>query len=154
MGDMRSKEIYTKLDRWFTDTALVKDMLEEPQVHSAVQEQVNLRQAHGRCPRIWEILVMQKVLTNESVDEVLDLLGKEDSDDGHSGNINMLGRVLVDVGYTTYDQILRALDIQASERADGKWRLLGQILIEEKIIVKSQLQEALNLLEERRKSHK
>ena len=42
----------------------------------------------------------------------------------------MLGRVLVELGYATREQLEESLAIQAQERASGTWRLIGQILVE------------------------
>ena len=58
---------------------------------------------------------------------------------------------MVEVGYAEAKDIHEALALQAKERAEGQWRLLGQILISMKVLREPELQEAIAILERRRK---
>ena len=148
---MASRGIYTKLERWFTDVAVQRGLITQEHVHSAIEAQVKSRQAEGRSPHIWEILMMQERLSVIQIDEILLDLGKSQDTKDEAAGFNLLGRVLVEVGYAESEDIHRALDVQAKERADGQWRLLGQILITMKVLREPELQEALVILERRRK---
>jgi len=141
-------------------------------VEIAIQEQMKVRAEHGRCPRIWEILVMQEAITSEKTEAILDQIleaherpkntgvgvvpaGDDSSYVEEDGPIkSMVGRVLVDMGAATKVQIVRALELQAAERNDGVWRLLGQILVEEGVTTEEQLRDALTLVEEARAADK
>ena len=149
---MATRAIYTKLERWFTDVAVQRGLITQEDVHSAIEAQVTSRQQEGRSPHIWEILMMQERLGVVEVDEILSSLGKSEDDAESAHRFNLLGRVLVEVGYAQPEDIHRALAIQAKERADGQWRLLGQILISMKVLREPELQEALIILERRRKN--
>jgi len=85
----------------------------------------------------------------EVVEDLLESLGKSDA---ASEGLNMLGRVLVELGYATREQLEQSLAIQAEERANGTWRLIGQILVEQGYCRQNQLQDALDILESRRKT--
>jgi len=148
---MASRGIYTKLERWFTDVAVQRGLISQDHVHGAIEAQVKSRQKEGRSPHIWEILMMQKCLSVQQVDEILADLGKTQETQDEAGGFNLLGRVLVEVGYAESNDIHRALEVQAKERADGQWRLLGQILITMKVLREPELKEALAILERRRK---
>ena len=148
-----SREVYNPVDRWFTTSVIAQGLATSEQVHDAVALQVEMREIGGRCPRIWELMTMQKSMTAMQVDEVLGQLGKLSVESEGLKGVAMLGRVLVDMKYTTYDKVIEGLELQAKERADGTWRLIGQILIDGKIISQSQLKEALNVLERRRHAH-
>ncbi|MBT6436189.1 MAG: hypothetical protein HOK97_18690 [Deltaproteobacteria bacterium] len=148
---MASRGIYTKLERWFTEVAVKRGLISSAEVHGAIEEQVNSRQKEGRTPHIWEILLIQDKLRAEAVDDILAGLGKNTEDSGEHGGFNLLGRVLVEVGYAEPSDIHEALALQAQERADGQWRLLGQILISMKVLREPDLQEAIAILERRRK---
>ncbi len=149
---MGSRAIYTKLERWFTDLAVQRGLITQEVVHAAIEAQVNSRQQEGRSPHIWEILMIQERLGVVEVDNILAELGKSPDAEDAARGFNLLGRVLVEVGYAQSEDIHRALAIQAKERADGQWRLLGQILISMKVIREPELQEALTILERRRKN--
>ena len=149
---MGSRAIYTKLERWFTDLAVQRGLITQEVVHAAIEAQVNSRQQEGRSPHIWEILMIQERLDVVEVDNILSELGKSADTEDAARGFNLLGRVLVEVGYAQSEDIHRALAIQAKERADGQWRLLGQILISMKVIREPELQEALTILERRRKN--
>ena len=149
---MATRAIYTKLERWFTDVAVQRGLITQEEVHSAIEAQVTSRQQEGRSPHIWEILMMQERLGVVEVDDILADLGKSDEGGEEGRGFNLLGRVLVEVGYAQSEDIHRALAIQAKERADGQWRLLGQILISLKVVREPELQEALTILERRRKN--
>ena len=96
--------------------------------------------------------MIQQRLDVVQVDDILAELGKSPDAEDAARGFNLLGRVLVEVGYAQSEDIHRALAIQAKERADGQWRLLGQILISMKVIREPELQEALTILERRRKN--
>ena len=146
---MSARGIYTKLERWFTEAAIKRGLIASGDVHEAIEAQVNKRQSEGRCPHIWEILMMQEKLNAQQVDDILSGLGQ--SGEGQGGGFNLLGRVLVEVGYAQAKDIHEALALQAKERAEGQWRLLGQILISMKVLREPELQEAISILERRRK---
>ena len=148
-----SKEVYNPVDRWFTKRVIAQGLATDEQVHDAVALQVEMREIGGRCPRIWELMTMQSSISAMQVDDVLGELGKLSVESEGLQGVAMLGRVLVDMKYTTYDKVLEALELQAKERAEGTWRLIGQILIDGKSISQSQLKEALNVLERRRHAH-
>ena len=148
---MASRGIYTKLERWFTEVAVKRGLISTGEVHGAIEEQVNSRQKEGRTPHIWEILLIQEKLVAEQVDDILAGLGKSPEGAGDTGGFNLLGRVLVEVGYAEPKDIHDALALQAKERAEGQWRLLGQILISMKVLREPDLQEAIAILERRRK---
>ena len=63
----------------------------------------------------------------------------------------MLGRVLIEVGYAEADAVEGALTLQSQERRTGKWRPLGQILVEQRVLSRVDLTEALDALEQRRR---
>ena len=149
---MASRGIYTKLERWFTEVAVKRGLISTAEVHGAIEEQVNSRQNEGRTPHIWEILLIQAKFTAEQVDDILASLGSSPEGAGKTGGFNLLGRVLVEVGYAEPKDIHDALALQATERADGQWRLLGQILISMKVLREPDLQEAISILERRRKT--
>ena len=86
-----------------------------------------IRHQEGRSVRVWEVMVLNGVMLPEIVEDLLESLCKSDA--GGEG-LNMLGRVLVELGYATREQLEESLAIQAQERASGTWRLIGQILVE------------------------
>jgi len=148
-----SRSIYTKLERWFTEAAVERGSITQEDVHEAVKTQVRTRQADGRTPQIWEILRMEERLGVVQVDEILAELGSSKATEKEATEgLNVLGRVLVEVGYVQVEDIHNALELQAKERAEGTWRLLGQILISMKAIKESELSEALGILSRLRKS--
>ena len=148
---MSARGIYTKLERWFTEVAIKQGLIDSSHVHGAIEAQVAARQKEGRCPHIWEILLIQEKLKAEQIDDILAGLGKSPETSDASGGFNLLGRVLVEVGYAQAKDIHEALALQAKERAEGQWRLLGQILISMKVLREPELQEAIAILERRRK---
>ena len=148
---MTARGIYTKLERWFTEAAIKRGLLTSGDVHGAIEAQVTARQTEGRCPHIWEILMIQEKVQAAHVDDILAGLGQSSNGSGGSGGFNLLGRVLIEVGYAEPKDIHEALALQAKERAEGTWRLLGQILISMKVLREPELQEAISILERRRK---
>ncbi len=148
---MSARGIYTKLERWFTEVAIKRGLIASGDVHGAIEAQVTARQREGRCPHIWEILLIQEKLTAEQIDDILGGLGQSPEGKDAGGGFNLLGRVLVEVGYAEAKDIHEALALQAKERAEGQWRLLGQILISMKVLREPELQEAIAILERRRK---
>ena len=148
---MSARGIYTKLERWFTEVAIKRGLIDSGNVHGAIEAQVAARQKEGRCPHIWEILLIQEKLKADQIDEILAGLGQSPETKDASAGFNLLGRVLVEVGYAEAKDIHDALALQAKERAEGQWRLLGQILISMKVLREPELQEAIAILERRRK---
>ena len=57
------------------------------------------------------------------------------------------GAIAVEKGFITEEQLFQALKIQAQENIEeGTHRLLGQILLEEKHITTSQIEEVLKVI--------
>ena len=146
---MAVKELYTASERWFTDQAISRSLVSKDQVSKAVADQLMIRHQEGKSVRVWEVLVLNGDMMTEIVEDLLETLCKSDA--GGEG-LNMLGRVLVELGYATRDQLEQSLAIQAQERASGTWRLIGQILVEQGFCRQNQLQDALDILESRRKT--
>ena len=146
---MAVKELYTASERWFTDQAVTRQLVSKEQVSKAIADQLMIRHQEGRSVRVWEVLVINGVMMPEVVEDLLESLGKSDA---ASEGLNMLGRVLVELGYATREQLEQSLAIQAEERAKGTWRLIGQILVEQGYCRQNQLQDALDILESRRKT--
>jgi hypothetical protein len=62
-------------------------------------------------------------------------------------NQKRFGAIAVEKGFITEDQLFQALKIQAKENlAEGKHRLLGQILLEEGLITTQQIEEVLDVI--------
>ena len=146
---MAVKELYTASERWFTDQAMSRSLVSKDQVSKAVADQLMIRHQEGKSVRVWEVLVLNGDMMPEIVEDLLETLCKSDA--GGEG-LNMLGRVLVELGYATREQLEQSLAIQAQERASGTWRLIGQILVEQGFCRQNQLQDALDILESRRKT--
>jgi len=149
---MEFDSILSQVDRWFVESSTKMMYITDRDVDDALAEQENLEKKQRRAIRIWEVLVLLRRLNIEQVDHILETLGKASSSSDNSSEFTTLGRVLVDVGYATLDEVREALQTQQQEREDGQWRMLGQILIERRVILKSHLQEALDVLEMRRKT--
>ena len=131
---MAVKELYTASERWFTDQAVSRQLVTQDQVSKAVADQLMIRHQEGRSVRVWEVFGSQvSVMLPEIVEDLLESLCKSDA--GGEG-LNMLGRVLVELGYATREQLEESLAIQAQEQASGTWRLIGQILVEKGFVVK------------------
>ena len=130
---MAVKELYTASERWFTDQAVSRQLITQEQVSKAVADQLMIRHQEGRSVRVWEVMVLNGVMLPEIVEDLLESLCKSDA--GGEG-LNMLGRVLVELGYATREQLEESLAIQAQERASGTWRLIGQILVEKDFAAK------------------
>ena len=145
---MAVKELYTASERWFTDQAVSRQLITQEQVSKAVADQLMIRHQEGRSVRVWEVMVLNGVMLPEIVEDLLESLCKSDA--GGEG-LNMLGRVLVELGYATREQLEESLAIQAQERASGTWRLIGQILVERDFAAKINFR-MLDILESRRKS--
>lgn len=64
-----------------------------------------------------------------------------------NSNQKRFGAIAVEKGFITEEQLFQALKIQAKENvAEGKHRLLGQILLEEGLITASQIEEVLEVI--------
>ena len=65
----------------------------------------------------------------------------------NNNNQKRFGAIAVEKGFITEDQLFQALKIQAQENlAEGKHRLLGQILLEEGLITTPQIEEVLDVI--------
>ena len=149
---MEFESIHSQVDRWFAQSSTRMMYVTPRDIDDALAEQEILEKKHRRPIRLWEVLVLLRRLNVEQVDHILETLGKADNATGEAQGFTMLGRVLVEVGYASLDDVQEALRTQLEERESGQWRMLGQILIERRIILKSHLQEALDVLEMRRKT--
>ena len=149
---MEFESIHSQVDRWFAQASTRMMYVTPRDIDDALAEQENLEKKHRRSIRLWEVLVLLRHLNVEQVDHILETLGKADQTKPQAQSFTMLGRVLVEVGYASLDDVQDALRTQFAERENGQWRMLGQILIERRIILKSHLQEALDVLEMRRKT--
>jgi hypothetical protein len=149
---MEYNSIISQVDRWFAESSTNMMYITARDVDDALAEQEDLERKQRRPIRIWEVLVLLRRLSVEQVDHILETLGKSSDISENSDQFTMLGRVLVEVGYATQEDVTEALRIQSEEREKGQWRMLGQILIEKRVILKTHLQEALDVLEVRRKT--
>ena len=149
---MEFESIHSQVDRWFAQCSTRMMYVTPRDIDDALAEQENLEKKHRRPIRLWEVLVLLRRLNVEQVDHILETLGKADNSSGEAKEFTMLGRVLVEVGYASLDDVQDALRTQLAERESGQWRMLGQILIERRVILKSHLQEALDVLEMRRRT--
>ena len=149
---MDFESIHSQVDRWFAQSSTRMMYVTPRDIDDALAEQEILEKKHRRSIRLWEVLVLLRRLNVEQVDHILETLGKADSANDDAQGFTMLGRVLVEVGYASLDDVQEALRTQLAERENGQWRMLGQILIERRVILKSHLQEALDVLEMRRKT--
>lgn len=65
----------------------------------------------------------------------------------NNNNQKRFGAIAVERGFITEDQLFQALKIQAKENlAEGKHRLLGQILLEQGLITTPQIEEVLDVI--------
>lgn len=149
---MEYDSIISQVDRWFAQSSTKMMYITARDVDDALAEQDNLERKQRRPIRIWEVLVLLRRLNVEQVDHILETLGKSSESSDKSDQFTMLGRVLVEVGYASQEDVSDALQVQLEEREKGQWRMLGQILIEKRVILKTHLQEALDVLEMRRKT--
>ena len=149
---MEFESIHSQVDRWFAESSTRMMYVTPRDIDDALAEQDILEKKHRRPIRLWEVLVLLRRLNVEQVDHILETLGKADASNSEAQDFTMLGRVLVEVGYASLDDVQEALRTQLAERESGQWRMLGQILIERRVILKSHLQEALDVLEMRRKT--
>ena len=60
------------------------------------------------------------------------------------------GNIAIDMGFITLDELINALEIQVQEEIDkGERRLIGQILLELKVITSDQIKQVLaNIFDE------
>lgn len=64
-----------------------------------------------------------------------------------NNNQKRFGAIAVEKGFITEEQLFQALKVQAKENlAEGKHRLLGQILLEEGLITAPQIEEVLDVI--------
>lgn len=58
------------------------------------------------------------------------------------------GVIAVEKGFITKEQLKHALNIQANENIDeGRHRLIGQILLEEKLMTRAQVEEVMKIFD-------
>ena len=57
-----------------------------------------------------------------------------------------LGEILIDKGYLSEEQVMRALEIQLEESKEGMWVYIGEILIKQGIVNEEQVEEGLAVL--------
>ena len=149
---MEYDSIISQVDRWFAQSSTKMMYITARDVDDALAEQDALERKQRRPIRIWEVLLLLRRLNVEQVDHILETLGKGAAANEGPHQFTMLGRVLVEVGYASQEDVVQALQTQLAEREQGQWRMLGQILIENRVILKTHLQEALDVLEVRRKT--
>ena len=149
---MEYDSIISQVDRWFAQSSTKMMYITARDVDDALAEQDALERKQRRPIRIWEVLLLLRRLNVEQVDHILETLGKGGGPSDGSEEFTMLGRVLVEVGYASQEDVVQALQTQLAEREQGQWRMLGQILIENRVILKTHRQEALDVLEVRRKT--
>jgi hypothetical protein len=59
------------------------------------------------------------------------------------------GVIAVEKGFITKEQLMYALNIQASENiVEGRHRLIGQILLEEKLMTEAQIDEVMKVFDD------
>jgi len=64
-----------------------------------------------------------------------------------NNNQKRFGAIAVEKGFITEEQLFKALKVQAKENlAEGKHRLLGQILLEGGLITAPQIEEVLDVI--------
>ncbi len=54
-----------------------------------------------------------------------------------------LGEILIDKGYLSEEQVMRALEIQLEESKEGMWVYIGEVLVKQGIVTKDQVEEGL-----------
>jgi len=57
-----------------------------------------------------------------------------------------LGEILIDKGFLSEDQVMRALEIQLEESKEGMWVYIGEVLVKQGIVTKEQVEEGLAVL--------
>ena len=141
-------EFASPVDRWFAETATAMMYVAPRELGDVPSEQGRLERELERPVRVWEVLVLHERLTVRQTEHILSGLGRfSDTDE----SVSMLGRVLIEVGYANSDQVQSALIQQSQERRSNQWRPLGQILVEERVLSRVDLNEALDVLNQRRK---
>jgi len=145
---MDFQDFASPVDRWFAETATAMMYVSPRELGDCPAEQAKLERELERPVRVWEVLVLRECLTVRQTEHILSGLGKFTNT---AEAVSMLGRVLIEVGYATEDEIEDALIQQSKERREGQWRPLGQILVAERIVTRLDLNEALDVLEQRRR---
>ena len=65
------------------------------------------------------------------------------------GPYKRFGVIAVEKGFITKEQLMYALNIQANENIDeGRHRLIGQILLEEKLMTEAQVEEVMKVFDD------
>ena len=145
---MDFQDFASPVDRWFAETATAMMYVSPRELGDVPTEQSKLERELERPIRVWEVLVLHERLTVRQTEHILSGLGRFS---GTSDDVSMLGRVLIEVGYARAEQVEDALILQSEERRRNTWRPLGQILVEERVLSRVDLAEALDVLEQRRR---
>ena len=145
---MDFQDFASPVDRWFAETATAMMYVSPRELGDVPAEQAKLERELERPIRVWEVLVLHERLTVRQTEHILSGLGRFNQT---TDAVSMLGRVLIEVGYAKAEQIENALTLQSEERRTGKWRPLGQILVENRVLSRLDLTEALDVLEQRRR---
>ena len=145
---MDFQDFASPVDRWFAETATAMMYVSPRELGDVPAEQAKLERELERPIRVWEVLVLHERLTVRQTEHILSRLGRFNQT---TDAVSMLGRVLIEVGYAKAEQIENALTLQSEERRTGKWRPLGQILVENRVLSRLDLTEALDVLEQRRR---
>ena len=145
---MDFQDFASPVDRWFAETATEMMYVAPRELGDVPSEQARLERELERPVRAWEVLVLHERLTVRQTEHILSGLGRFSHTDEA---VSMLGRVLIEVGYANSDQVQSALIQQSQERRSNQWRPLGQILVEERVLSRVDLNEALDVLNQRRK---
>lgn len=145
---MDFQDFSSPVDRWFAEAASAMMYISPRELSDVPAEQLRLERELERPIRVWEVLVLFERLTVRQAEHVLSGLGRFI----HEGeDLSMLGRVLIEAGYSNSEQIENALTLQFVERRAGTWRPLGQILVDQGALSRLDLTEALDVLEQRRR---
>ena len=145
---MDFQDFASPVDRWFAETATAMMYVSPRELSDVPSEQAKLERELERPVRLWEVLVLFERLTVRQAEHILSGLGRFNQ---NGEDVSMLGRVLIEVGYAEADAVEGALTLQSQERRTGKWRPLGQILVEQRALSRVDLTEALDALEQRRR---
>ena len=145
---MDFQDFASPVDRWFAETATAMMYVSPRELTDVPSEQAKLERDLERPVRLWEVLVLFERLTVRQAEHILSGLGRFNQ---QGEDVSMLGRVLIEVGYAQANDIEGALTLQSQERRSGKWRPLGQILVEQRVLSRVDLTEALDALEQRRR---
>jgi len=93
-----------------------------------------------------EVLFLRGLVDVEQVHTLLDAAGKRPQAPTQMGSRALFGKIAVEKGFITPEQVLRCLDVQRGEVKAGKPpRPLGSILVSEGFLTEAQTEEILLL---------